>query len=44
MPYLGSEMVKTTKFPWPLGAGQTFTVVYYLCKVQGKRRKQKLKA
>ena len=34
MPYLGSEM--------PLGAGQTFTIIYV--KVQGKRRKEKLKA
>ena len=38
MPYLGSEM--------PLGAGQTFTVgvLHNYVKVQGKRRKQKLKA
>ena len=35
MPYLGSEM--------PLGAGQTFTVVYYLCKGARKKKETKIK-
>lgn len=36
MPYLGSEM--------PLGAGQTFTVVYYLCKGARKKKETKVKS
>ena len=36
MPYLGSEM--------PLGAGQTFTVVYYLCKGARKKKETKIKS
>ena len=44
MPYLGSEMLTTTKFPWPLGTGQTFTVVYYLCKGARKKEETEIKS